>query len=188
MKREFITNLLPEIQKEALDAIMAENGKDVETAKAKYSDYDTVKAQLTEANKTIEDFKGKDVDGIQKAADEWKEKYEKSEKDHAAKLADIEFNGLLDTAITTAKGKNAKALRGLLSDQMDALKASKNQSEDIKAALEALKTSDGYLFDDALTPPPYAGGTGTAPIKKTTSQMTYSELDAYMKANPGVQI
>lgn len=162
MKREFITNLLPEIPKEALDAIMAENGKDVETAKAKYSDYDTVKAQLTEANKTIEDFKGKDIDSIQKAADDWKAKYEQSEKDHAAKLADMEFSGLLDTAITTAKGKNAKALRGLL--DVDALKASKNQSEEIKAALDKLKESDGYLFEDTQTPPPYAGGTGGTPF------------------------
>lgn len=186
MKREFITNLLPEIPKEALDEIMAENGKDVETAKKSFSDYETIKSQLTAANKTIEGFKAMDIDGIKAAADDWKAKAEKAEADAAAKIADIEFNGLLDTAITTAKGKNAKALRGLL--DVDKLKTSKNQAEDIKVALEALKTSDGYMFDDAQTTPPYAGGTGTAPIKKTTSQMTYSELDAYMKANPGVQI
>ncbi len=31
MKREFIKGLLPDITKEALDAIMGENGKDIET-------------------------------------------------------------------------------------------------------------------------------------------------------------
>ncbi|MEM5769156.1 MAG: phage scaffolding protein, partial [Bacillota bacterium] len=106
--------------------------------------------------------------------------------EYQAQLAERDCTGLLDSAITTAKGRNAKALRGLL--DVDVLKASKNQSEDIKAALEALKASDGYLFEDAQTPPPYAPGTGKAPINKPTAQMTYSELSAYMEANPGAKI
>ncbi|WP_312280127.1 hypothetical protein [Oscillibacter sp.] len=36
----------------------------------------------------------------------------------------------------------------------------KNQSDEIKAALDKLKESDGYLFEEAELPPPYAGGTG----------------------------
>ena len=52
-----------------------------------------------------------------------------------------------------------KAVKALL--DVDALKASKNQRDDIDAALEALKKDAGYLFDeDNNTPPPYAGGTG----------------------------
>ncbi len=38
----------------------------------------------------------------------------------------------------------------------DALKASKDQSADIKAALEGLKKDSGYLFEPEETPPPYA--------------------------------
>lgn len=165
MKRDFLQNLKvgdQALTKEIIDAIMDENGKDVETAKAKYSDYDTLKTQLTEANTTIEGFKAMDIDGIKAAADDWKAKAEKAEADAAAKIADMEFNSLLDTSITTAKGRNAKAVRGLL--DVDTLKASKNQTEGIKAALEALKESDGYLFEDAQTPPPYAGGTGGTPF------------------------
>lgn len=165
MKREFLQNIKigdQALTKEIIDAIMAENGNDIEAAKKPFADYETIKTQLSEANTTIEGFKAMDIDGIKKAADDWKLKAETAEKDAAAKIADMEFNGLLDTAITTAKGRNAKALRGLL--DMDALKASKNQTEDIKAALEALKASDGYLFEDAETPPPYAGGTGGAPM------------------------
>ncbi|MEG1012509.1 MAG: hypothetical protein RSE54_11655, partial [Ruthenibacterium sp.] len=48
---------------------------------------------------------------------------------------------------------------------VDALRASKNQTEDIKTALEAVAKDSPYLFgNDAPTPPPYAVGTGTAPI------------------------
>ncbi|WP_312281745.1 phage scaffolding protein [Oscillibacter sp.] len=189
MKREFLQNIKigdQPLTKEIIDAIMAENGNDIEAAKKPFADYEDIKGQLSEASKTIEEFKGMDIDGIKKTADEWKKKAEQAEKDAAAKIADMEFSGLLDTAITTAKGRNAKALRGLL--DMDTLKASKNRSEDIKSALEALKTSDGYLFEDAQAPPPYAGGPGSAPIGKKTSEMNYSELSAYMAANPGAQI
>jgi hypothetical protein len=163
MKTEFLQNIKigeQALTKEIIDAIMAENGKDIEAAKKPFADYEDIKGQLTEANKTIEGFKAMDIDGIKKAADEWKAKAEKAEQDAAAKIADMEFNSLLDTSITTAKGRNAKALRGLL--DVDTLKASKNQTEDIKAALDKLKESDGYLFEDTETPPPYAGGTGGA--------------------------
>lgn len=43
---------------------------------------------------------------------------------------------------------------------VDALRASKNQETDIRAALEALEKDNGYLFESE-TPPPYSNGTGT---------------------------
>ena len=165
MKRDFLQNLKAGEQalpKEVIDAIMDENGRDIEAAKKHFADYDTIKQQLADANKTIEDFKNMDVDGIKKAADEWKAKFEQAERDHAAKLADMEFDSLLSGAVSTAKGKNAKAIRALL--DVDALKASKNQSDDIKAALEALKKDSGYLFEDDQTPPPYAPGPGKTQV------------------------
>lgn len=165
MKRDFLQNLKAGEQalpKEVIDAIMDENGRDIEAARKPFSDYESIKQQLADANKTIEDFKNMDVDGIKKAADEWKAKFEQAERDHAAKLADMEFDSLLSGAVSTAKGKNAKAIRALL--DVDALKASKNQSDDIKATLEALKKDSGYLFEDDQTPPPYAPGPGKTQV------------------------
>lgn len=150
MKREFIKGLLPEITDEVLDKIMGENGKDVEGAKAKFADYDTMKTQLAEANTKLSGYDP-----------EWKAKAEQAEKDAAAKIADMQFDGLLTGAVSAAKGKNAKAIRALL--DVDALKASKNQEADIKTALEALAKDNGYLFETTETPPPYAPGTGKAP-------------------------
>ena len=184
MKREFLLNFKigdAPMPKEIIDAIMEENGQDIEAAKKPFADYDAVKQQLTDANKAIEGFKALDVDGVKKAADEWKAKYEQAEKDHAAKLADMEFDGLLSGAVSAAKGKNAKAIRALL--DMDALKASKNQSEDIKTALEALKKDSGYLFDDEQTPPPYAAGTG-----KQTATTKYSPEENAIRAEVAVMV
>ena len=61
------------------------------------------------------------------------------------------FDGRIKDAITAAKGRNAKAIAALL--DVDALRASKNQEADIRAALEALKKDNGYLFESE-TPPP----------------------------------
>lgn len=162
MKREFLQNFKvgdQPLPKEVIDAIMEENGRDIENAKKPFADYETIKSQLAEANKTIEDFKGMDIEGVKKAAEDWKAKAEQAEKDAAARIADMEFDGILKDAITAAKGKNAKAIAALL--DVPTLKASKNQAEDIKAALEAVQKENAYLFGETQTPPPYAPGTGS---------------------------
>jgi hypothetical protein len=129
---------------------------------AKNEELKAAKGRLGEANQTIEGFQSLDIEGIKKAAEEWKAKAEKAEADAAAKIADLEFQSLLSSAITRAKGKNEKAVAALL--DLDALKASKDQERDLKSALEALKGEHGYLFETEQTPPPYAPGTGTHPV------------------------
>ena len=52
MKRKFLEDL--GLEKEIIDSIMAENGKDVEKAKG---DYDDLKEQLETATTTIADLK-----------------------------------------------------------------------------------------------------------------------------------
>ena len=81
------------------------------------------------------------------------------------------FDGRIKDAITAAKGRNAKAIAALL--DTDALRTSKNQETDIKAALDALKKDNGYLFETE-TPPPYASGTGTQGTERGHEPMTLS--------------
>ena len=156
MKREFLQNF-EGLSKEAIDAIMDENGRDIERERSKRADYDAIKEQLAAANKQIEEFKGMDIDGVKKAAEEWKAKAEQAERDASERIAEMEFNGTLREAITAAKGRNVKAISALL--DVPTLRSSKNQVEDIKAALEALKQESGYLFDTE-TPPPFSAGAG----------------------------
>ncbi len=162
MKREFLSNLKvgdQPLSKEVIDAIMAENGRDIEAAKKPYADYDHIKEQLDEAQKTIKGFQDQDIEGVRKSAQEWEDKYNQAVKDHEAKLADMAFDRKLEDAITGAKGRNAKAIKALL--DVDTLKASKNQDADIKAAMDALQKDSGYLFGAESNPPHYSGGTGT---------------------------
>lgn len=162
MKTEFLQNFKVNDQplsKEIIDAILAENGRDIEAAKKPFADYDTIRQQLGEAQKTIKGFQEQDIDGIRQSARDWEEKYNAAVADSQKKIADMAFDHALEAAITGANGRNAKAIRALL--DVDTLKSSKNQEADIKAALEAVQKDNSYLFDDGSAPPPYAGGTGT---------------------------
>lgn len=163
MKREFLENLKvgdAPLSKETIDAIMQENGRDIEAAKKPYADYDSIKQQLTTATEGLKAFEGVNVQDLQGQIATLQGKLDTQAKEHEAKLADMAFDGILKDAITAAKGRNAKAIQALL--DVDTLKASKDQTADIKAALEALKKDSGYLFEsDEGTPPPYAPGTGT---------------------------
>lgn len=165
MKTEFLQNLKVNDQplpKEVIDAILAENGRDIEAAKKPFADYDTIKQQLDDARTTIKGFEDQDIESVRRSAQDWEKKYNDAIAAHQQELADRDFRQLLETAITGSKGKNVKAITALL--DVDTLKASKNQEADIKAALEGLKKDSGYLFDGEGAPPPYSAGAGTGGI------------------------
>ena len=135
MKREFLQNLTVDgqsLSKEVIDAIMAENGRDIEAVKARFAE----------------------LDG---AAGAWEEKYNQALTAHREELANVVFGHNLEKAIMAAKGRNAKAITALL--DVDALKTSENQQTALEEALQTLKQECSYLFQ-VETPPPYARGTG----------------------------
>ena len=162
MKREFLQNFKvgdQPLPKEIIDEIMAENGRDIESAKKPFADYDSIKEQLQTAKDGLKAFEGVDVAQLQSKVADLQGELNAKDTEWQGKLADMAFDHALEAAITGAKGKSAKAIRALL--DVDALKGSKNQEADIKAALEGLKKDSGYLFDDGKNPPPYSDGTGT---------------------------
>lgn len=161
MKKEFLQNFKvggQPLTDEVIDAILAENGRDVEAAKAPYADYDSIKDQLNTAKETLKGLEGVDVKELQGKITTLQTDLKNKETEYQGKLADMTFDHALEKAITGANGRNAKAIRALL--DVDALKASKNQEADIKTALDGLKKDNGYLFDDGTKPPPYSENTG----------------------------
>lgn len=86
MKREFLEGF--KLEADVIDKIMAENGKDVEREKAKYADYADTKAQLENANKTLEKFK--DYDQTKADVEKYKAELKKSQEESAAKIAAME--------------------------------------------------------------------------------------------------
>ena len=173
MKRDFLQNFKvgdQPLPKEIIDEIMAENGRDIEAAKKPFADYDSIKEQLQTAKDGLKAFEGVDIAQLQSKVTELQGKLDAKDTEWQGKLADMEFDHALESAITGAKGKSVKAIRAML--DVDTLKGSKNQEADIKAALESLKKDSGYLFDDGQIPPPYAGGTGTGNPNQTGEPMS----------------
>ena len=153
MKREFLQGLLVgdmPLSKEVIDAIMAENGRDIESIKARYSDYEALKEQLARQEGAEE---------AQKMARDWEEKYNQAVESHRKEMEETVFGHNLEKAILAARGRNAKAITALL--DVDTLKSCENQQTALEEALQSLKQECGYLFQTEV-PPPYARGTGAA--------------------------
>lgn len=149
---EWLKEILGDSYTEDIDGrVSAEIGKGF-VARADFNtkndEVKTLQGQLKTAQDGLKAFDGVDVEGL-------KAQIKKLQDDMTAQADAFKFDTLLDGAIRDAKGKNVKAVRALL--DMDALRESKDQTADIKAALDALAESDGYLFDTA---PADEGGTG----------------------------
>lgn len=94
MKTEDLKN--QGLTEEQIQYVMAENSKDIkkykdlsETQKTQLED---VNKKLTEANKQIDDFKEMDIESIKKNAEEYKQKFEQSQKDSENKIKEIQYD------------------------------------------------------------------------------------------------
>ena len=151
MKREFLQEFRvgeSPLPKEVIDAIMAENGRDIQKVKGNFADYEDMKAELERLRQD---------QSFEEAAKAWEEKYNRAMETHKQEIAQMTFERVLHEGIAKAKGRNARAITALL--DVETLKESENQQDAIEAALEDLKKDSRYLFEGDV-PPPYARGTG----------------------------
>lgn len=161
MKREDLIKM--GLAEDVVDKIMALHGSDIEGHKTKLAtaqtELDGVKAQLTDAGTQIESFKKLDIEGVKKAADEWKVKAETATSEAARQMAQLKFDHALDGALSGAKAKNAKAVRALLST--DGLKFNEADGSilGLNEQLEKIKSEADYLFEaEGQTPKIVVGG------------------------------
>ena len=149
MNKKDLTDL--GIAEDVAEKIIVLHGKDIEKHKSMIQSSTTeiegLKTQLTEASKQIEAFKGMDIEGVKKAADDWKTKAETAEADAKKQVAALKFEHALDGALSGEKAKNAKAVRALLN--MDALKLNDADGSIIglKEQIEKIKSENDYLFE-----------------------------------------
>lgn len=155
MKREYLKGL--GLEEDVINKIMAEHGKGIESVKTelttKETELQTLQGQLQTANKEIENFKDLDIDEIKQRAEKYKTDFEELQSKSKKQLADLKFEHDIEKAIGNAKARNIITVKALL--DIDELKESKNQADDIKQALETIKKDNDYLFE-----PVNASGTG----------------------------
>ena len=177
------------LTEEQISFVMAENGKDIGKVKKDLenmtAERDKEKSRADTAEETLKGFDGVDVEGLNKSIADWKKKAEDAEKDYKQKLADRDFNDLLKTAIASSNGLNEKAIIGCL--DIPALKASKNQKEDVTNAIKALTEAEDskFLFKAADSKPvPHftsvnKGGAGSGTVIKSKDDIFAMENGKY---------
>lgn len=133
--------------------------------------FDDKVAELTTANQTISGlrdtvskFDGVDVDKLKKDAADWESKYN-------ADIAAVKLDSALNLALIEAKVKNPKLARAGL--DMSLIKLDGDKLLGLSEQLEALKMSDGYLFEDAE---------GTGARVNTGAHHTNTNTDTFVAA------
>lgn len=189
MQREFLANL--GLEKDTIDKIMAENGKDIAAEKQKAADLEgeliSVKETLATANETIKGFKAKDLDveEARKAAEDWEKKFRDSEK---ARAEDAKNNALME-ALRQTNTRDADLLKACL--DMDKLIYDEGKFIGLDDQIAAIRENKSYLFEDPTKPvikgahlsePKDLDQGGEPPVD--FAKMTYSQMMAYIEKHP----
>ena len=148
---------VPENHKKDFEKAVLENYKTM-------ADYDKQTEKLTKANDTIkasdtamkdlqtklDEYKDVDVSALNQRIIDLETEKGNIESDYQKKLAERDFNDLIKEGIAAAHGKNVKAITALL--DTETLMQSKNQKEDITAAIKTLTEAEDskMLFGDAV--------------------------------------
>ncbi len=131
-----------EFEKAVLENYKTKADYDIQTEKLNKLN-DTIKANdaaIGELKEKLKGFEGVDVSALNKRISDLEEEKKTIETDYQTKLADRDFSDVLKAAILDAKGKDVDKIIKLM--DTETLKASKNQKEDVAAAVKALMEDD----------------------------------------------
>lgn len=169
MERKFLKDL--GLADEAIEKIMAENGKDINELKTASTTAQTTIAdlqkQISDRDKQLETLKKSSGDNaaLQEEIAKLQEANKTAKAEYEAQMKKVQLDSKVETALLGAKAKNTKAVRALLDESKISIDGENVLG--LKEQLEALKKDAAYLFgeDKGLNPPPPAGDTPPAPAE-----------------------
>ena len=129
------------LTQEQIDFVMAEVGKEMNAVIAERDGY---KTQLETAQKSLKAREGVNVSELQGKISQLTADLNAKDGEIEKIKSDYKFDTDIQAAIKAAGARSEKAVKAFL--DIDALKASKNQTADIQAAIEAVKKDNDYLF------------------------------------------
>lgn len=159
MTTEFLKNL-GITEQSTIDAIFAENGRDVNKAKGdltKLTEQVTgLQTQLAERDTQLETLKNanKDNESLQKKLTQLQEENTASATKFAEQLSAMEKSHAIENAVRDAKPRNLKAVQALL--DMDKISYKDGKLEGLESQLKELKENEDskFLFVEESTPAP----------------------------------
>lgn len=178
MKRKFLEDL--GLEEEAINKIMAENGKDLNELKAKVDELTeqiaVKETTISEKNNKIAELEKVDVEAIKTA------EYERGKTDGSKEIEDFKKSNALNKALKEGfKVKDPELIKPKLKlDQIeyepdgDGFKVSKGLEEQVNP----LKETYGYVFDSDKPLPTFTGNinppaNGTQITKEVFNKMGY---------------
>lgn len=164
---------LTDEQKQKITDGVKENYKPVADWQKQVDKVKNLEDTVKETQEALDKFKDVDADKLKQTIDDLNKQIADNQALFDKEIADRDFNDIIDKAIADAKGKNVKAIRALL--DMEILKSSKNQKDDIDKALAELAGADDskMLFGEA-EPQKVGAGNPIGTVKKTPEQTTES--------------
>lgn len=143
MKRDFLEGL-GITDKDIIDKVMSENGKDIESAKSVNAEtakeLELLREQLETANKEIESYKDMNIEEIKQKAEDWELKV----KDLEETLTATKQEALLDKNLATINTHDTDVLKKMLN--IDELIYEEDSIKGLTEQIEALRESKSYLF------------------------------------------
>lgn len=180
MKREFLKSI-EGLTDEAIDKIMAENGKDIEAIKAKYADYEKLKEELQKAQETIaelEKAKG-DIATLQKTIEEYKAAEKQREEEAKAAAARAELERRFDKVVGDRKFTHEYIRAGLLADFEKALADEANKGKGDAEIFEMMtKDQKGIFVSQNPTSIKMGGMGGHIPPEKAVFHFNFTGVRA----------
>jgi len=154
---------------------------------------DSLKATIAERDTQLETLKKSSGDNaaLQQQIADLQKANEEQQKAHDAEITQLRLDNAVEAALLTAGAKNVKAVRALM--DADKLKLEKDGTVSGLSEQNAIQKSDDYLLAGKQQQQfrgfqPGASGDVKPDGNVDVSKMTYSEMVAYLEANPGAKI
>lgn len=160
-----------------------ENYKTISDYEVQAEKLKSAEDKVTTLTDKLDEFKDVDVKELNATITTLKTDLANKDKELTDKLAERDFNDLLRESIASANGRNAKAITALL--DVDALKASKNQKEDVAAAIKELtEAEDSKMLFGEPEPTPAGSGNPIGTVTKGGNQDGEAAMRAAMGLPP----
>lgn len=154
----------------------------------------TLKQSVTDRDKQLEDLKKSSGDNaeLKKQIETLQQQNVEQQKTHEAELKQLKLDNAIDTALTAAGAKNVKAVKPFI-DTTKIKLGEDGKLTGLDEQLKEVQKSDAYLFVEKKQQnfrgfQPGASGDVKPGTKVDTSKMTYSEMVAFLDANPDAKI
>lgn len=157
MKREFLEGL--GLEKEVINKIMSEHGKDVGNTKSKNSEQEgqisKLQEQIKERDSQLEELKksAKGNEELQQQINQLQKDNQTKQADYEQQIKQIKIDSAIEMALSSNKAKNLKAAKALLNLSEIELKED-GSIKGLDTQIKALKEEEAskFLFDAEQLP------------------------------------